>query len=286
MEYYLGLNSEENLNLNMLNNFSGVGMIRGENLCINKLQYFTIPEFCDYVTGYLDYIAKTFKDKPVWYRTADLVPHQINLLNGCDVYLKDDQYLIGNRGIRRNLTTINTYLKELNAFLKAYQQNNNLGLLIPFVSNLDEIKEVKRILETLGYDGKIGIMIEIPSIMLMLDEINELGIDYYTIGMNDLTSMILGSHRDIYTYSMLDESVKKAVKYIVSKVHYFDKKITLAGYLKPEVLNFAQDIGVDRINIHYNEIPLFFDIDNPNLYTYHYEQIKETYKQRKKERSK
>jgi len=56
MEYYLGLNSEENFNFDLFSTFSGVGMIRGENLCISKMQYFTVKEFCNYVTYYLSYV--------------------------------------------------------------------------------------------------------------------------------------------------------------------------------------------------------------------------------------
>ena len=52
MEYMLGLNSEERLNKDIVEFFTGVGMIRGENLCINKMQYFTVDEFRKYVENY------------------------------------------------------------------------------------------------------------------------------------------------------------------------------------------------------------------------------------------
>ncbi len=284
MEYYLGLNGEKELNSEMLKKFSGVGMIRGENLCISRMQYFTIPDFCDYVTSYLNDVARIFSDKPVWYRTADLVPHQINLLEGCDMHIKEEQYLIGNRAIRRNLMNIPVYQKELESFVEAYRKNPNLGLLIPFVSNLEEIEIVKELLKKLNYDGKIGIMIEIPSTLFILDEINALGIDNYTIGMNDLTTMILGSKRDISTYSMNDIAVKRAVEFIIEKIHSLNKKITLAGYLNEETLKYAENMGIDRINIHYNEIPLFFDTNTPEEYTKQYDEIKKVYKRIKEER--
>lgn len=54
MKYMLGLNSEElDDNDIVFSMFDGVGMIRGENLCINKLQYFPVKEFREFVTGYL-----------------------------------------------------------------------------------------------------------------------------------------------------------------------------------------------------------------------------------------
>ena len=153
MEYHLGLNSETNFNFKLFSEFSGVGMIRGENLCIAKMQYFLNPEFCNYVTEYLQYVSKVFENKNVWYRTADLVPHQINVLDGCDMYIEESQYLIGNRGIRRNLQFYNTYLLELKAFLNAYKEHNNLGILIPFISNINEVS-IGDIIQ-LSFDGNI-----------------------------------------------------------------------------------------------------------------------------------
>lgn len=285
MEYYLGLNSETNFNFNLFSKFSGVGMIRGENLCISKMQYFLNSDFCNYVIEYLSYVAKNFEGKNVWYRTADLVPHQINLLDGCDHFLKEDQYLIGNRGIRRNLQFYDTYLLELYSFLEAYNKNNNLGILIPFVSNIEEIKTVKEILKKFDYKGKIGVMIEIPSLIFMLDELEKLGIDNYTIGINDLTSNILGAKRDIDAYSINNEAVYKAIEYIVKKIHSFGKKITVAGYLNKEMLEFALKIGVDIINVHYNEIPILFDAQDNNFFEQHYNNIKTNYKNLKKEKN-
>ena len=279
MEYFLGLNSETNFDFECFDKFSGVGMIRGENLCINKMQYFTKKDFCDYVTKYLDYVSKIFVEKEVWYRTADLVPHQINLLDGCDKQIDESQYLIGLRGVRRDLAFVSTFKMELEAFLKAYKENKNLSLLIPFVSSVSEIKKVKLLLNEMNYDGKLGIMIEIPSVIFMLEEFNELGIDNYTIGLNDLTSTILGAKRDLDIYSINDPAVRKAIIYIVNKIHQFGKTVTVAGYLNREMLEFVENIGVDYVNIHYNEIPLLLNnIADEGFYVQHYNSIKQNYK--------
>ena len=286
MKYYLGLNSEENFDFNLFSKFSGVGMIRGENLCINKMAYFPLEEFQNYVTNYLIYVAKKFPNGEVWYRTADLVPHQINILAGCDQEMHEEQYLIGTRGVRRNLLLIDTYVKELTSFIKASKVCPNLNLLIPFVSSIDEVKQVQKILKKLGYEGKLGVMVEIPSIIFMLDEMNELGIDNFTIGVNDLTTNLLGANRDNPVYSNNNIAVYKAILYITKKVHSFGKKVTLAGYLNEDLLKFAQTNGVDIINIHYNEIPLFFKEEDQEFFTSHYNTIKKNYKELKLQRLK
>lgn len=284
MEYYLGLNSEQNFNFDLFKNFTGVGMIRGENLCINKMQYFTKDDFCTYVSDYLVYVASSFPDGKVWYRTADLVPHQVNLLDGCDYFFNEAHYLIGTRGVRRNLKFVDTYIKELLSFIKAYNLCSNLGLLIPYVSSIEEVKKVKEILNALNYNGQLGVMIEIPSMIFMLDELNDLGISNFTIGINDLTTNILGAYRENDAYNNNSIAILKTLNYIVEKVHSFNKKVTIAGYLNHILLENAKKIGIDIINIHYNEIPLFFDNQDELFFTSHYKNIKDNYKNIKLQR--
>ena len=281
MKYTLGLNSElfEPSELEYVKKFEGVGMIRGENLCIEKMQYFTMPDFCNHVTSYLDYIAKIFKNYDVWYRTADLVPHQINALEGCDAVLSEKEFLLGLRGVRRNLKYIDTYKKELEAFLRAYKENKNLGLLIPFVSLSEEMHKVINILRNeYCYDGKIGMMLEIPSSIILLDEFKKMGIHNYVIGVNDLTTMLLGSNRDITNYDINNPSVLK----FLEKIRYLfntDDDVIVAGYLNKEFCNNCEQIGYTKINVHYNDIPIIFDdIENPEIFTSHYDEIKKNYK--------
>lgn len=284
MKYMLGLNSETELKEDIVNNFDGVGMIRGENLCVNKMQYFTNLEFKKYLEEYLIYISSIFKDKKVWYRTADLVPHQINLLDGCDEVLDSQQYLIGLRGIRRNLKYLDTYKQELDAFVNAYNQNNNLGLLMPFVSSPEEVATVIKILkEEFNYNGEYGIMIEIPSVLLRLDEFEELGVSNYTFGANDMTSMILGADRKIDNYSKNDIAVLKTIKKALEKVHSYGKKLTVAGYIDKEFFNNLKSLGVDIVNIHYNEIPDLFNVESPEDFSSHYKLIKKNYERKKHE---
>lgn len=284
MKYMLGLNSEKDLKEEIVSSFEGVGMIRGENLCINKMQYFTISKFKEYLENYLIYVSSLFNNKKVWYRTADLVPHQINLLDGCDKRLDEQQFLLGLRGVRRNLKYINAYKQELEAFINAYNQNNNLGLLIPFVSSPQEVDAVIKILRNeFDYKGEYGIMIEIPSAILRLDEFEHLGVSNYTFGANDMTSMILGANRKIDNYSKNDVAVLKTIKYTLEKVHSYGKELTVAGYIDKEFLDNLIELGIDIVNIHYNEIPDLFNVDSPEKYYSHYKSIKENYENKKNE---
>lgn len=287
MKYMLGLNAEDlNSNDIVFSMFDGVGMIRGENLCIKKLQYFTVKEFREYVISYLEKVSKQFEGKPVWYRTADLVPHQINVLEGADENFNERHFLLGTRGIRRNLRGKKAFLEELNCFINTSKNNPNLGIIIPFVSKVEEMEIVVNLLRNkFKYKGKIGMMLETPASIIRLDEFEKLGLENYTIGLNDLTTLILGADREKKEiYSMNDKSVKNMVKYATDKVHSFGKEITVAGYLDKDVVKYCEKLGVDNCSIHYDLIPkIFKDIPNPERFASQYKTMKDIYNRRKKE---
>lgn len=283
--YLLGLNSEV-LDLQkdkeIFEMFNGVGMIRGENLCVSKMQYFTIPSFQHYVTEYLKDIAEKFKDKPVWYRTADLVPHQINLLEGADHILPDNNALLGLRGVRRDLEFINTYKFQLKAFCEAAKQHGNLGILLPFVSNINEVKTIQELLyKEFDYSGKLGVMLENPAICKQIKELHAMGIENFTIGMNDFTCFSLAAARGIPQYSMQDQGVKRLVQETIQTVHNEGLPVSMAGYLNKDVVDFYTHDGElqpDSFIIHYDAIPDVFDnLPEDKDYKKHYQAIKDNY---------
>ena len=80
---------------------------------------------------------------------------------------------------------------------------------------------------------------------------------------------------------MNNPAVKKVVQYTIDRIHEYKKVVALAGYLNNEIIRYAQSVGIDAVNIHYNEIPLFFNVDNHLDYTREYDNIKKIYKRRK-----
>ena len=282
MKYYLGLNSETNFDSPIFDKFDGVGMIRGENLCINKTNYFPNDEFCEFVTDYLCLVAKHFKNKPVTYRTADLTSKQINLLDNCDEFINNEKdVLVGNRGIRRNITHLPAYYKELNAFIKAYKKCPNLQILIPFVSTVEEFLIAKKILKDLEYNGKIGIMIETAAVLLLLDDFEKAGCDFYVVGVNDLTGSLLYSNRETKVYSINNPAVHRAIEFVSGKLHSYNKPVVVAGYLNKDFEIFCKD-KIDYLNVHYNEIPEIFDVEDDQFFIKPYKEMRAEYEIRKK----
>ncbi|MDD3119730.1 MAG: phosphoenolpyruvate--protein phosphotransferase, partial [Victivallales bacterium] len=126
----------------------------------------------------------------------------------------EDNPALGYRGIRLLLDRKGLFKVHLRAILRSAAAGK-LKLLFPMVSMIGEIIEIREVLQEVenemhvrgiphAENYKIGIMLEIPSLLFMLDTILPY-IDFVSIGTNDLlqytfaidrTSEIVGHHAD------------------------------------------------------------------------------------------
>lgn len=188
----------------VISRVGGVGMVKSEKT--NNPEYITIPRRMAENRQYLSTICQLFKDKPVWYRTDDTPTYRANKLAGTERIIEEENPLMGLRGMRRSLHFLDTFKKELEMFLEVQDTNKNLGLLLPVVHDKSQVITAQEILRDYNYQGRLGIMLEIPSAVLTVNEFIDLGVDYFMVGVNDLTSFTQGISRR-------DNSVKDYINY-------------------------------------------------------------------------
>ncbi len=188
----------------VLGKVGGVGMVKSEKT--NNPEYITIPRRMEENSQYLSQICELFTGKPVWYRTDDTPTYRANKLHGAEQIIEEENPLMGLRGMRRSLYFEDTFRKELEMFLEVQGRNKNLGLLLPVVHDKSQVIKAQEILKDYNYQGKLGIMLEIPSAVLTVNEFIDLGVNYFMIGVNDLTSFTQGISRR-------DNSVKHYINY-------------------------------------------------------------------------
>ena len=147
--------------------------------------------------------CKAFSPRPVIYRATDFKTNEYHSLKGGELYEPEESNpMLGFRGAFRYIKSPDVFNLELEAIKQVRNKLGlkNLWLMIPFVSTVDEMIQVKKLVNSAGlHQGssfKLLMMVEIPSNVILIDEFIDVGIDGVSIGSNDLTMLVLGTDRD------------------------------------------------------------------------------------------
>ena len=171
-----------------LEDAEGVGLFRTEFLYMENPS--ELPSEETQFQAYAEVLKKA-KGKPVTIRTLDI---------GGDkdlesLHLEEEMNpFLGYRAIRISLTKKELFRTQLRALYRA-SVYGELGIMFPLISNVGELKEAvnfaKSIKEELKDenikvgDPTLGMMVEIPSTIWMMDVYNKY-IDFISVGTNDL----------------------------------------------------------------------------------------------------
>ncbi len=151
----------------------------------------------------LETFCKAFGTRPVIYRATDFKTNEYRALKGGELYEPEESNpMLGFRGAYRYIKNPDVFNLELEAIKHVRNKlgHKNLWLMIPFVSTVQEMDDVKKLVVAAGlYRGasfKLFMMVEIPANVILLDDFIDVGLDGISIGSNDLTMLTLGIDRD------------------------------------------------------------------------------------------
>jgi phosphotransferase system enzyme I (PtsI) len=227
----------------------GIGLFRSEYI---YLQRSSLPSEEDHFEVYAR-LARETHPRPVYIRTIDI---------GGDKSLpqlqieKEPNPALGLRAIRFSLRTKDLFRVQLRAILRA-SAPGNLRILIPMITEIEEIMEVKVIFgevkaelrgRGIPFDEKIplGIMIEVPAAAAISDILIK-EVDYFSIGTNDLIQYHLAVDRSneyvSYLYKPLHPSVLRLVRFVIATALKEGKDVAVCGEMAADPLSAIMLLG-------------------------------------------
>ena len=240
----------------------GVGLYRTEvPFMINE----RFPSEKEQLATYREQL-QAFHPLPVTMRTLDI---------GGDKALsyfpiKEDNPFLGWRGIRVTLDHPEIFLVQTRAMLKASEGLNNLRILLPMISGIQELEEALHLIHRAWGEVRdegtdvplppIGVMIEIPAAVYQTRELAR-QVDFLSVGSNDLTQYLLAVDRNnprvADLYDFLHPAVLQALRIVVAGAHAEGKPVSICGEMAgdPACAVLLMAMGFDGLSMNATNLP-------------------------------
>lgn len=257
MMLYANIGNTKDLASVTENDANGIGLFRSEFIYFEKNSLPTEEEqFEIYKTA-----AETLAGKRVVVRTLDIgADKQTDYFN----LETEENPAMGLRAIRICLTNQEIFKTQLRALYRA-SAFGNISIMYPFITSVEEIKEIKKITEEvkkeldaqgIDYSHNIeeGIMIETPAAALISDKLAK-EVDFFSIGTNDLSQYAMAIDRQNSKtdrfYDPHHLAVLRMIKTVVDNAHKNGIKAGICGELGAD-LSLTETflkIGVDALSV-------------------------------------
>jgi phosphotransferase system enzyme I (PtsP) len=259
-------------NINILRDLSlarelkaeGVGLYRSEfpflirsSVPSEEEQYLVYKQLFDGMRG-----------RKVTIRTLDLGGNKMPAYAATP---KEDNPDLGLRAIRFTLYHREVFRQQLRAILRAGSEAETVRIMFPMISSLDEYREAKHEVyhcigalerETLPHhpNPRIGAMIELPSLLEIIDELaNE--VDFLSIGTNDFIQYMLavdrGNEKVAHYYRPYHPAVLRGLAKIARAANKQKKELSVCGEMahEPAYIPFLLGIGVRILSVYPSFLP-------------------------------
>lgn len=211
-------------------------------------------------------VLNAYAGKPVTIRTLDI---------GGDKALpyyrfSEENPYLGWRGIRFTLDNRPIFMTQIRALLRAAEDLDNLQILLPMVSRVDELDAFSGLLEdacqqlwTENYRIKkppVGIMVEVPAAVNLLPFFAR-RINFVSIGSNDLTQYLLALDRNNARVSHLFDNLHPAVLREIYRIQQqcaeLDLPVSLCGEMAadPLAVVLLLGMGIEALSMSAYSLP-------------------------------
>ncbi|MBU0972875.1 MAG: phosphoenolpyruvate--protein phosphotransferase [Proteobacteria bacterium] len=240
------------------NGANGIGLFRTEFLYLDLKRFPTEDEL---LQKYRE-LVELMNPAPVTIRTLDINGDKVN------PYLdpiEEANPALGLRAVRFCLENEGIFITQLKAILRV-AAFGNIKLLIPMISCVEEIIRVKVVLNKaileLEHEDKIfnkdiplGIMIEVPSAVIMAEELAG-HVDFFSIGTNDLIQYSMAidrsNRRVAHLYQALNPAILKMIKMTYDAAQKRQIELVMCGEMAGDPINIPVLLGLGLTNLSMN----------------------------------
>ena len=253
----------------------GVGLMRSEFLFTNYIGEHPCAvieegreeELIDKLAEGIAKVCRAFYPRPITLRTSDFKTNEYrDMKGGADYEPNEDNPMIGWRGCSRYVSASyrRAFICELKAIKKVRDEMGlkNLNMMLPFVRTVEEVEDITDMMRSVGLrrgrDFKLYLMAEVPVNIFMADKFCEY-CDWFSIGSNDLTQLVMGSDRDsdilghMGYFDERNEGVKRAIAQLIKVAHEHGRHVSICGQgpsVYPEFTEFLVEQGIDCISLN------------------------------------
>ena len=216
-----------------------------------------MKEYVKLLSSNLKKIAEHFEE--IWIRSSDIRTDEYSNLEGAP---KDDESnpMMGNHAIRFSLKHPEILKAELTAVKEVAEffPDKKIGLMIPMVISVAELKETKKLADEIEMPSniKIGIMVETPAAVQIIEELCQEGIDFISFGTNDLTQFTLAVDRNNDEVAgIFDEThpaVVRSIQHVIRVCKKYNVETSICGQAgsRPEMAEILAREGINSISVN------------------------------------